>query len=438
MKHVLLLGAGLVSKPLVDYLFDHGFQLTVASRTVSKAEKLAGGHKNGKAEKLLIEDHAHLAGLIKNSDLAISLVPYTHHVTIAKICIEHKKPMVTTSYVSKDMKALDGKAKEAGIIILNEIGLDPGIDHMSAMRIINNVNKKGGKIESFYSYCGGLPAPEANTNPWGYKFSWSPRGVVMAGKNNAQYLKDGKVIEIPSKNLFAHTWELNVPGGGVFDAYPNRDSLSYIDIYGLKGIKTLFRGTLRNKGWCETWYKIGEFGFLNDEKKYDFKNMTYGKFMSTIAGASGDNPKKEVAGKLNIATDSTPVNWFEWLGLFSNDKITLGSGSAMDLLVAKLEEKLKYKPGERDMIVLYHDFLAAYPDHKEKITSTLVDFGIPNGDSAMSRTVALPAAVGTRLILEGKIKARGVHVPVVPEIYNPVLDELEQLKIVCRESVIGQ
>lgn len=436
MKHVLVLGAGLVSRPLVEYLLNHNFQVTVASRTVSKAEALVAGHKNGRAEQLRIEEAEHLSGLVEGCDLAISLVPYTHHVTVANFCIQHKKPMVTTSYVSDKMHALDSQAREAGIIILNELGLDPGIDHMSAMRIIDGVKGRGGKIERFHSYCGGLPAPEANTNPWGYKFSWSPRGVVMAAKNPARYLKDSKVVEIESKNLFAHYWKLKVDKFE-FEAYPNRDSMGYIELYGLEGIKTMYRGTLRNLGWCDTWKKLVDLNFLDDQKEFALAGKTYAEFMATLAGASGADVRKKVANYLKISADSTPIKWFEWLGLFSNEKIPLEKGSAMDLLVETLNSRLKYEASERDMIVLYHEFEASYPGKRGKITSTLIDYGIPNSDTSMSRTVGLPAAIGARLILEGKIKLKGVHIPVSPKIYEPVLAELEQQRIVCKEKEEG-
>lgn len=436
MQKVLVLGAGLVSRPLVHYLLDHKYEVIVASRTVAKAEALVKGYKNGRAEQLKIEEDGHLDGLIEKCDLAISLVPYTYHVSVAKHCLRHKKDMVTTSYVSKDMKALDADAKESGVILLNEIGVDPGIDHMSAMRIIHSVFGRGGKVESFYSYCGGLPAPDANTNPWGYKFSWSPRGVVLATKNNGKYLKDGKVVEVPSKDLFTHYWRLKVEGAGEFEAYVNRDSLPYIDIYGLHGIGSMYRGTLRNLGWCDTWKKIVDLGFQDDEKKYDLKGKTYGDFMKMLSGVSGGSAKDAVAKKLGIKADSTPIKWFEWLGLLGDEKVPkLERPTAMGLFVELLQRKLVYKPGERDMLVMYHKFIAAFGGRKEKITSTMVDFGIPNGDTSMSRTVSLPCAIGARLILEGKINLKGVHIPVVPEIYNPVLDELEKMDIICREEI---
>ncbi len=437
MKKILLLGAGLVSKPLTDYLLSNSdYELTVASRTVSKAEKLVEGHSNGRALPLNIKNEDELEKLISENDIAISLVPYTYHTTVAKYCIKHKKDMVTTSYVSKDMASLDDDAKNAGIIILNEIGLDPGIDHMSAMRIIHDVHSKGGKIISFRSYCGGLPAPEANDNPFGYKFSWSPRGVVMAGGNNARYLEDGKEVSIQGKDLFKNYYHIEINGLGKLEAYPNRDSVPYINTYGIEETQTMYRGTLRNVGWCDTLKAIADLGFINEDVRDDAKGKTYREFTGMLVGTTSKDVKTAVAGYLNISPDSDVIKRLEWLGLFDDKPLPADRNCALDFLADLMLEKMPYKDNERDMIVLFHDFIAEYPNGKrENITSTLIDYGIPGGDSSMSRTVSLPAAIGTKLILEGKIDVKGVHIPNLPEIYNPVLDELETMDIKCKEEV---
>ncbi len=437
MKNVLILGAGLVAKPLVRYLLDQpDFHVKVASRTVSKAEKLVGGHPRGEAQGLNVDDTATLKNLISQADLVISMVPYTHHVTVANLCIELKKHMVTTSYVSEAMRKLDQKAKDAGILILNEIGLDPGIDHMSAMKIIHEVQNKGGRIKSFYSYCGGLPAPEANTNPWGYKFSWSPRGVVLAGKNSARYLKDKKEVNVPSQDLFAHFWEMNIEGLPELEAYPNRDSVPYIKVYGISDADSMYRGTLRYPGWCQTMKKIVELGFL-DDKELDVVRLSYADFLrKLIKKEKGTELKKDLATCLKIDENSEPIKRFAWLGLLSDERLPYEKSSPLDIFANRLLEKLQYEEGERDMIVLHHEFIAEYPKDKkkEKITSTLIDFGIPHGDSAMSRTVGLPAAIGATLILQEKIKATGVFIPVSPSIYEPTLKELEKQGIICKEK----
>jgi len=435
MKKVLVLGAGLVSRPLVRYLLDvPDLQVIVATRTVSKAENLIANHPKGKAITLDVENQVELAKLVKACDLAISLLPYTHHLKVANLCLEYKKHMVTTSYISPAMKALDEKARAAKILILNEIGVDPGIDHMSAMRIIHNVTKNGGKVVSFKSYCGGLPAPEANTNPFGYKFSWSPRGVLMAGRNDAKYLENGKIVEIPGKNLFKQHWPLTVEGMD-FETYPNRNSLPYIETYGLKDTRTMFRGTIRNRGWCDTLFCIAALGLLSDEQRTDLKGLTFEQLTRKLVSAGAqENTRAALKRYLGADATDTVLDMLEWLGLTSSAALPEKENNLLDVMTVRFLEKMAYGATERDMIVLFHEFVAEYPGRREKITSTLVDFGIPGGDSSMARTVSLPAAIATRLILQGKIKLTGVLAPVMPEVYNPVLNELETMQIVCKEK----
>ena len=439
MKKILILGAGLVARPLVRYLLDQpDFEVEVASRTVSKAEKLVSNHPHGKAKELNLKDEESLKNEISKADLVISMVPYSHHPKVARYCIEYKKNMVTTSYVSEIMKSLEEEAKKAGILILNEVGLDPGIDHMEAMRIIHEIEEKGGEVLGFTSYCGGLPAPEANTNPFGYKFSWSPTGVLLAGKNSAQYLKDGQQVFIPSQDLFDNYKIIPIEGLGQFEAYPNRNSLPYIQLYGIQSTKTMLRGTLRNKGWCSTLKKIAELGLL-DETEKEWSGLTYKGYLRRLMSDPAEKDiKKALSAHLKIKENSDVIKRFEWLGLLGDNPLPLAKGSALDILSAKMTEKLQYGQGERDMIILQHEFIASYPGkkkkQKEKITSTLVDFGIPHGDSSMARTVGLPAAISTRLILQEKIKQKGVHIPVIPEIYRPVLEELKKLGIAFKEK----
>jgi saccharopine dehydrogenase (NADP+, L-glutamate forming) len=250
MKTVLVLGAGLVTRPHVRYLLDiPDFEVIVASRTVSKAKALVDGHPRGKAVALNVDDQAALEDLIRQADLSVSMLPYVYHPTVAALCVKHGKQMVTTSYVKDAMMALDSAAKKAGVILLNEIGVDPGIDHMSAMKVIHGVEAKGGKIASFMSWCGGLPAPEASDNPFGYKFSWSPKGVLLAGRNPARFQRHGQVVEVPGEELFDHYWPVQINGLGEFEGYPNRDSLPYAKTYNIQPTDWMFRGTLRNVGW---------------------------------------------------------------------------------------------------------------------------------------------------------------------------------------------
>jgi saccharopine dehydrogenase (NADP+, L-glutamate forming) len=436
MKKVLILGAGLVAKPLVRYLLDQpDFEVEVASRTVSKAIKLIDNHPNGTAKELNLKNEEGLRDKVANADLVISMVPYAFHPIVAKYCIDFQKHMVTTSYVSEIMLNLDAEAKKAGILILNEIGLDPGIDHMEAMRIIHEVEERGGEITSFTSYCGGLPAPEANTNPFGYKFSWSPIGVLLAGKNSAQYFEDGQQKFIPSEALFEDFKIIPIEGLGDFEGYPNRNSLPYIELYNIGSTRTMLRGTLRNLGWCRTMKKIVDLGLLDEEEK-DWSGMTYTEFLKNLLGESIDaDLKKSLASRLDIDKDSDVIGRLEWLGLLDEKPLPVEKGSALDIISALMLEKLQYETGERDMIILEHTFVASYPDgKKEKITSTLVDYGIPGGDSSMARTVGLPAAIGTKLILEDKIQELGVHIPITPAIYSPILEELKGMGIAFTEK----
>ena len=441
MKRILILGAGLVSRPMVRYLLEvPEFEVTVASRTLSKAEKLVAGHVRGKAIQLLADQEQALDVLVSAHDLTVSLLPYTYHVQVARHCLEHRRPMVTTSYVSDTMRKLDGAAKEAGTLILNEIGLDPGIDHMSAMAIIHRVQENGGEVTSFMSYCGGLPAPEANDNPLGYKFSWSPKGVVMAGRNPGRYLKDGEEIAVPGTDLFGHHWPLDIEDEGRFEAYPNRDSLPYIALYGIQTTRTMFRGTLRNPGWCETLKAIADLGLLGDEERGDLDGLSILDWLRQYVPGEGDL-RQDTAIRLGLEPDSVAVANMAWLGMFEDDPVGIDKGSNLDILARLMLDRMSYKPGERDMIVLHHDFRARLEDGPMKrITSTLVDYGRPDGDSAMARTVSLPAAVAVKHILQGGIKLAGVHIPVLPELYEPVLAELGDIGIVFneRESAASQ
>jgi saccharopine dehydrogenase (NADP+, L-glutamate forming)/spermidine synthase len=429
--NVLVLGAGMISKPLVRYLLDHPtFSVTMASRTVSKAEKIIDDHSSGKAVSLNVNDNALLEKLISESDFTVSLLPYTYHVKVAKLCIKHKKHLITTSYVSNEMKTLDTKAKDAGIMILNECGLDPGIDHMSAMKVIHNVEENGGKILGFRSSTGALPSFESNNNPFGYKFSWSPRGVLLASRNSARWLEDGKEVTIPGEQLFENYELQDVPEIGTFENYPNRDSVPYKKIYGLKDAKTVYRGTFRMTGWCETIRKIVELNWLNDKSVNEFKGKTYGDLTRFLIGAKEkDDLIKATTKFLDLQPYSAIIKRFEWLGLFSDEKLPEGKDNPLDYLNVLTLSKMQLEKRDRDMVVMHHEFDIKYPSKKEYLTSTMVNYGTPFGDSAISKTVAFPAAIAVKMILHEQIDIKGVHIPVIPDIYNPILDELREMGI---------
>ena len=431
MKNVLVLGAGLVARPLVNYLLDRPeFAVVVADVEPARAEKLVAGHPRGRAISLDIADRNALAAAIGGADLAVSMVPYTFHPIVAELAIELGRHMVTASYAGPAMKAFDARAKEKGVILLNELGLDPGIDHMEAMRIIHEVHESGGRVLAFTSWCGGLPAPEANTNPFGYKFSWSPRGVLLASKNSARFLKDGRIVSIPAADLFAAPEIIPIPGLGEYEGYPNRDSVSYRETYGIPEAQTVLRGTLRYAGWCETLRKMVELGLL-DETAKDRAGATFLGLMKELSQAAPDaDVRAAVAARLGLGRDSAVLSRLDWLGLFEERPLPAANGSAFDNLTALMVDKLAYAPGERDMIILQHEFLVrTATGRNERIVTSLIDYGVPGGDSSMSRTVGLPAAIGARLVLEGRIHASGVQVPVLPEIYEPILEELAALGV---------
>ncbi len=438
MRKILILGAGLVSKPGVVFLLENGFDVTVASRTVEKAQKIIQGFENGTAKELLVENSDALENLIRENDIVVSLLPWTHHIIVAKCCLKNDTLMATTSYVSEDMQKLDADIKAKNLLFLNEIGVDPGIDHMSAMQIIDNVHAQGGKVRHFYSICGGLPAPDDNDNPFGYKFSWSPKGVVLASRNAASFFENGKEVNIKGEDLFLNYRVENVDGLGEFEIYPNRDSMPYKEIYGLKDAQTVMRGTYRNIGWCDTFKKIVDLGLVDDNPTKGLSGISFKKMMADIAGVSDtDDVMAAVAQKAGIEKDHFVINNLDWLGMFSDD-IVPAFDNRLDILSEKLLEKLYYKDGEKDMLLLRHTFVIENENKSEKtITSTLIDYGIPHGDSSMARTVSLPLGIGVKLMAEGKIDLTGVQIPIKKEIYEPVLNGLEQLNIKMIEKTMN-
>lgn len=432
-QKVLILGAGMVVQPIVDYLLDNNIKVTVASRTLEKAEKAINSHTNGIAVGWTIDELETLEKMVVDNDLVVSLLPYTHHVTVAKLCIKHKTNMLTTSYISEEMSALDAQAKAAGIIILNEIGVDPGFDHMTAMRIIDKVHDDGGEVVEFYSLCGALAAPEAVDNPLKYKFSWSPKGVVMAGNNDARYLENGAEAYKPTEDLFKDPLQIDFPEVGPMEVYPNRNSLPYIDIYGIPEAKTIYRGTFRYKNWCEALDIIKALG-LTTYDEYVLKGKSYAEFVAEVAGMDAEALKSEIAKKHNISIDSPAIEAMEFLGLFSDQPVHLEKGSPFDVISDLMIEKMMLGENERDMVIMQHIFKVKKADgKKEKIVSSLLDYGDKKYTS-IAKTVAYPAAIGVKMILDGKIDIKGVHIPVKREIYTPILNELENLGIKMKEE----
>ncbi len=439
MKNILILGAGFVSRPGVRYLLEsRTLNVTVADILPEKAEKLVSGYENGKAFELDINNTEKLENAVKEHDIVVSLLPWTLHMKVADLCVNNNRNMATTSYVSEGMKALDPKVRDKGVLFLNEIGVDPGIDHMSAMKIIDEIEAEGGKIVEFYSNTGGLPAPEDNDNPFGYKFSWSPKGVILASRNSARFLENGKIVDIPGEELFLNFKNEHIEGLGEFELYPNRDSVAYKDIYGLEGVETLIRGTYRYPGWCRTMKLVVDLGLLSDVSHTGINRVPFRKAISKLPLLEGEKDlKSAVMKKFDINEDSEELKRLEWLGIFG-EELTSDHDNFLDILSDLMKRKLYYKDGEKDMILMQHTFIVRNSDgSKDRITSTLIDYGIPDGDTSMSRTVSLPLAISVKMMAEGKFDLTGVRIPVVKELYLPVLAELERLGIRMVEKRIS-
>ncbi len=445
-RRVLLLGAGLVTPPLINYLLDHELRLTVAGNTPDRAAEMVGDR--GQVVDWTVGDRRGLARMVEGADLVISLLPATMHPPVAEACLEHRRSLVTASYVSSEMQALDERARAAGLIFLNELGADPGIDHMSAMRVIHDVQRRGGRLTAFRSYCGGLPAPEANDNPWGYKFSWSPIGVLRATTSSARYLEQGVEQRVASERLFVEVGPLEVSGMR-FEAYANRDSLGYIETYGLAGVETMYRGTLRWPGWAATMRALRALGLMAEDPP---RGASWPATLVAAAGLqAGASPRPQLAAHLGAARDDrgaallSPteveevVERLAGLGLLDDGQAPRGA-TVLESLAELMLERMSYAAGERDMIVMQHRFEAAFDggaeggERVERLSSTMVVLGDPQGHSAMARTVSLPVAIAARLVLDGTIAATGVQVPVVPEIYQPILDELSTMGITLEEE----
>ncbi len=434
MKRILILGAGMIVKPMVHYLLDHQMEVTLASRTKSKADKMLEGYTHGTSIAWTIDQTEVLDELIQQHDLIVSLLPFNYHVTVAQRCITFGKNMLTTSYVSPEMRALDGEAREAGILILNEIGVDPGYDHMTSMEIIDRVHSEGGKVDRFFSLCGALCAPEASGNPFRYKFSWSPKGVVMAGNNGAQYLKEGEVIQLDTSDLFKNPLEIDFPDVEPMHVYPNRDSMPYIDLYGIPEVKTMYRGTFRYDRWCAAMDLLKAL-HLTGIEDLNLKGKTFAEVTAQLNGFHAFNLKEDIKKKHHLTDDDAGLKAIEWLGVLDPNPVHLEKGSPFDLTSDLMIEKMMMEEGERDMVLMQHIFDVTRSDgKKEQIIARMLDYG-NNNYTSIARTVALPAAIGVKLILEGRISDTGVHIPIKKTIYEPVLAELKNLGISMSESV---
>lgn len=440
MKNILVIGAGLSSSYLIKYLLEHAttynWQITVVDSNIEVAQNKVANHPNATALALNVNNNEEVAQLVSANDLIISLLPATMHIHVARICVTLKKHLITASYVSPEMQSLHNEALNNDILLLNECGLDPGIDHLSAMKMIDEVKAKGGSIDVFKSFCGGLVALEFDDNPWNYKFTWNPRNVVVAGQSTAQYIEHQELKFIPPQRIFTQTEEVNIKNHGLFESYANRDSLSYIKPYGIENAHTVLRGTLRKKGYAKAWNNLVKLGLTDDSFViHNTQNLTYRELVSAFT--PGNNLAKleeRVCMFLNLTTEHEDYKKLVWLGLFENTKINLPEGSPAFILQQLLQQKWKLQKGELDMIVMYHEIEASYPNKKEKISSALVVKGENEVLTAMSKTVGLPMAIAAKHLMLGDIKLRGVVIPTMPELYNPILNELAEYGISFEEK----
>ncbi len=430
MKKILVLGAGLSTPTLINYLLEHAkannWYVRVGDVSVETAQKRVKGHPQGEGFKFDVFDDDQRSHEVRNAHIVISMLPARMHFLVAKTCIRFKRDMVTASYVSKEVKEFEEEARSNGILLLNELGLDPGIDHMSAMQIIDRIKNEGGELISFKSSTGGLVAPKFDNNPWNYKFTWNPRNVVLAGQGGAQFIRRGMYKFIPYHKLFSRVQRIDIDGYGEFEVYPNRDSLKYRTAYGIEGIPTMFRGTIRRPGFSRTWNYLVQLGATDDTFVIEnSENLTYRDFTNSFLKYNKVKTVEEkLAEYLDIDPESFDMYKLRWLGIFDQKKIGIQQATPAQILQKILEEKWGLAPDDKDMIVMQHEFEYKQSGKFYRITSSVVVEGKDNTDTAMAITVGLPVAIGCKLILAGKIATTGVQIPTLPGIYNPILEEL--------------
>jgi saccharopine dehydrogenase-like NADP-dependent oxidoreductase len=445
MKHIVVLGAGQSTPYLISYLLncaeEHDWFITVADLNGDIAEQAVAGHHRGQGIAFDINDAPTRTALISKAQVVINMLTRPYQYLVALECLNNGAHMLTASYEEPRMQSLSADAHRKNILILNEMGLDPGIDHMKAMQLIQKVRARRGTVLSFVSYGGGLPAPEANTNPLRYAITWNPRNVLMAGEDGALYREDEKIKLLPFHQVFERTWTVDVDGVGTFEAYPNRDSLSYEKALGLRKDRTIIRGTLRYPGWSETWQHIVHLGLANETLQIPgLQEMSYRDLteMCLPLSPAGAKLEHEVADYLGISRTGRIMENLRWLGLFSDERIRRDVTTVAGAMIDLIRRKLRMPEGARDMVILVHEIEAVYPEEgnkREKITSTMIDYGTPGGFTAISRTVGLPIAVAAKLLLRGDLPLTGCQIPTHPAVYGPVLRELTQNDLVFTERI---
>lgn len=444
MRNILIIGAGRSATSLIRYLLDKSEEeelfITIGDLSIQSAQRFTTGHPNARGIMLDVFNDVQRKEAVENSDLVISMLPARYHIEVAKDCIEFGKHMVTASYISKEMQALNPKAQAKGLVFMNEIGLDPGIDHMSAMQVIDRIRAKGGKMLLFESFCGGLIAPESDNNLWNYKFTWNPRNVVLAGQGGAaEFIQEGKYKYIPYHRLFRRTEFINIEGYGRFEVYANRNSLQYQSIYGLENILTLYRGTIRRVGFSRAWNMFVQLGMTDDSYTIpNSENMSYRDFVNLFLPYSpSDTVELKLRHALKIDQDDLMWDKLEELDLFTKEK-TLGIKDATPAMGLQkiLEDKWTLAPLDKDMIVMYHKFGYEIDGKQFQIDSHMALIGEDQTHTAMAKTVGLPVAIAALKILNGKISTPGVQLPIAKEVYEPILKELEENGIIFHEEEV--
>ncbi|WKV10903.1 saccharopine dehydrogenase family protein [Marivirga harenae] len=442
MQNILLLGAGRSATSLINYLKKHApeenWHIRIGDFDIKLAEDKAGNHPNTSAIQFDILNEIQTKDEIAKADLVISMLPARFHPKVATVCVDQGKHMVTASYNSTDVDELSDIAKSKNIIILMECGLDPGIDHMTAMEAMDKIREKGGKLTSFKSYTGGLVAPESDNNPWHYKFTWNPRNVVLAGQGTAQFIRNGRYKYIPYHKLFTRYETIEVNGLGDFEGYPNRNSLAYRKVYGIEEIPTLIRGTFRKAGFCDAWNIFVQLGVTDDSYQMEgldgmSKRDFFNAFLPYNKSASIED---KLCKNLGFSRDSEIFKKLEWLGIFEDKKVPINEGSPAQVMQAIMEEKMSLEPQDKDMIVMQHQFEYDLNGKKFRLDSSIVSKGDDQMETAMSKTVGWPLGIAIKNVLNGNIKLRGVQIPIKKEIYQPILQELNSIGVQFKENEI--
>lgn len=439
MKSILIFGAGRSSHTLIHYLTENALRFDWKISIADNAEKYDGENKKVTYKRIDVTDGQERDAEVEKADLVISMLPARFHPLVAGSCVKFSKNLLTASYETKELKSLEDEVNRKGLFFLNECGLDPGLDHMSAMKLIDRIKNQGHKLLSFESFTGGLVAPESDDNPWHYKFSWNPRNVVLAGQDGpAKFIQNGKYKYIPYNRLFRRTERIEIENYGEFEGYANRDSLKYIEKYNLQGIPTIYRGTLRRPGYCRAWNVFVQLGATDDSYfMEDVENMTYREFINSfLYYHPTDSVELKLYHYMHIDQDSDIIGKLKWLGIFNDTKIGLKRATPAQILEHILKQKWQLLPGEKDLVVMWHKFIFREKGSEKtvKLTSSLVVTGDDDQQTAMAKTVGLPLGIAAKLVLTGKINLTGMYIPTHPEIYGLILNELEQHGIVFSEK----